>query len=153
MVLITSWPKTNWKGTFTTRKLILTRNLQCLRPFFTSVFCLNFTFQFDCLLYFSVTCFNTSCLLKYEPNIDFLEVADGSVCEAITYSGPSSLCAEVYRTLVKAQKRESWVLNLAVQTVLTISHGHKGPLFRVWTQRGGWRWARIPLLGFSLVTI
>lgn len=83
------------------------------------MFYLNFSSQFDYLLYFLVSCFNISSLLKYEPNIDFLEFADGSVCEAVPPSNPgsSSLCTEVCRTLVKAQKKESCFLNLAIQSV------------------------------------
>lgn len=48
----------------------------------TIVLCLNFSSQFDYILYFSVSCFNISCLLKYEPKIDFLESADENVYEA-----------------------------------------------------------------------
>lgn len=148
VVLITSWPKTNWKGTCNTRNLILTTNPQCLRPFFTVVFCLNFSSQFDYLLYFSVSCFHISSLLKYEPDTDFLEFANGSVCQAVPHSksGPSPLCTDSCRMLVKTQEIESHSSVLAIQSVtLTTSQGHRGPQFRVWTQSG----LCIPLLGSS----
>lgn len=80
-------------------------------PFFTVVFCLNFGFQFDYILYFSASCFNINCLLKYEHKIDLLKFADGNVCQAISCSnpGPSPLCTEVGRALVKGQKKECCV--------------------------------------------
>lgn len=67
---------------------------------------MSFCSQFDYILYFSVSCFNISCLLKYESKIDFLEFADGNGCRAITHSnvGPSPLCTEVCRTLVEGRK-------------------------------------------------
>lgn len=139
MVLITSWPKTNWKGTFNTRNLILNRNLQWPRTSSTAVFCLSFGSQPDCILYLSVSCFNISCLLKYKPKIDFLQFAHGNVCWAITRSNPglSPLCAEVYVGYWLKHKTKHSVFKIwHSEWILIISHGYKGPQFRVWTQRG-----------------
>lgn len=136
MMLITSWPKTNWKGTFNTGNLILNRNLQWLRPFITRVFCLNLP-QFDYILYFSVSCFNISCLLKYEPKIDFLELADGNVCHAITRSSPGPSPLRALRCVGLWLKHERVpFLNWPCRPYPNHFSWSQGPQLQVWTQRG-----------------